>query len=927
MMKPVSFGPFQRGVDASTGVLSQPKGSIPRASNMLYSKRGALKVCDGTAIVNAYNGAPTNGRGKAMCEFFFEPTGVAPYYLRIMKALDQPLGAPANLAAAIAAGGTLTIGQTYYYLVTALDNVGGETTASNHANATPTSGNQTITLTWNVVPNAVGYNVYRSTSSGGPFNLLIGSGLPALSATYSDTGAAVTSLSLAVNSISSTTVPGEFFINLVNPYTGGLNVGTYTAGSNTAFNGGYQIIANASNNILQLQSSVTAVGTSTGGTFVISQSPPISDTTQQTALYAMPPAANGISYTDANIVALFPADARPVDTFPGGGGGFGGGGGGGGQQGSTASGGMEGNVNLIPQMVQFTNQAVLALGNGFPPQVYSDPNGTTTNPATSVAISAISVDANGVVTVTTAMGHNINLTQGIGANVIIAGVSNSAYNTNGHGVNAFVTIALPSGTQVKIVNPNAIGQAASSGGTLTVSTIPVISTFVPAYPQWTASVNYSINSIIVPTVSNGHYYKAVQGGTDGASQPTFPTGKGQQVSDGQIIWQEAGLLNSAAPPPPGCAHIVVYAGSVWMFNTSAANTATGLDGPCSLRMSDVNNLNSWNPINQAFLDKDDGTEGQGLAAFTITAQGIPPQGSLVAFKTYATYQIVGVFGSATFAIQRAETDMGCICPRTIQFIPGFGIGRMAHLGIAIFDGVNDRIVSPQIQPYLFASNDPDTSDIIPMDSLWMVVSQSAQTAVPPMYVVAIPVMSGGGLNGALQRFLCFDLVLKAWGIIDLPFPVSTMLQVRTPVSPVVTLMGSFGDGTLQRWQAGDSQWATASQGSGSSAAIVWSCRTPTVASKDPDQRLYVRRVVIRGQNDGSTISVTPRIGGESLATQPIVPVPSTNQGSLDYSVQAAVGAIGDRFDAVISGQGSLTIDSFGMHLTERPVGILAGAIS
>ena len=74
-----------------------------------------------------------------------------------------------------------------------------------------------------------------------------------------------------------------------------------------------------------------------------------------------------------------------------------------------------------------------------------------------------------------------------------------------------------------------------------------------------------------------------------------------------------------------------------MWNTYPINSSNGLEGPCSLRMSDVDNLNSWNPVNQAFLDKDDGTDGTGLAVFTISAQGIPPEGSMVAFKLYATF--------------------------------------------------------------------------------------------------------------------------------------------------------------------------------------------------------------------------------------------------------------------------------------------------
>jgi hypothetical protein len=570
-------------------------------------------------------------------------------------------------------------------------------------------------------------------------------------------------------------------------------------------------------------------------------------------------------------------------------------------------------------MVQFTNQAVLALGNGFPPQVYSDPNGTADNPAISVAISAISVDPLGVVTITTAAPHGIPIPEGVGANVVLAGITNTAYNTNGNGASAFATIAIPSTTQVKIFNPSVIGQAASSGGKLTVSTIPVYSTFVPSYPVWTTDVYYAVNSIITPTTSNGYYYKAVQAGTSGGTQPTFPTGTGAQVADGSVIWQNAGLLNTAAPPPPGCGHVCVYSGSVWMFNTSPSNTANGLDGPTCLRMCDVNNLNSWNPINQAFLDKDDGTDGMGLATFTITAQGIPPEGSLVAFKLYATYQIVGVFGSTNFAIQRAETDMGLVAPRTLQFAPGFGLMRLTHLGYAVFDGVTDRVVSSQIQPYLFASDDPDVADIVPIDPAWQAVSQSAQTANPPMYVSGIPI---GTSNGLLTRILCFDLVLKAWNIVDLPFPISAMSQARSAVSPVVTLLGSTNDGTLQRWQAGDETWATSASASLVTAPINWLVRSPTVASKDAYVRFYCRRVIVRGQQNSSTMFINPRVAGVYQGVQAIA-LPASG----DIQVQAAVGITHDRFDADISGSGQLTIDALAFDIVPRPAGILAGAIS
>lgn len=72
--KPTTFGPWVRGVDASTGELSQPKGSVPRGSNLLLTKRGSLQTCNGSAIIDAYNGVPTLGRGRDLCDFFFQPS-------------------------------------------------------------------------------------------------------------------------------------------------------------------------------------------------------------------------------------------------------------------------------------------------------------------------------------------------------------------------------------------------------------------------------------------------------------------------------------------------------------------------------------------------------------------------------------------------------------------------------------------------------------------------------------------------------------------------------------------------------------------------------------------------------------------------------------------------------------------------------------
>ena len=934
MMRPVTFGNFVRGVDASAGVLTQPRGSVPRSSNLLLTKRGSLHTCDGTALLHAFGGVPAAGRGKMMANFLFAPTGVSRYYLAVAKALDLRLGNPRNLVVVTAAGGSLAAA-TYVYKVTALDGAGGQTDAFQEVNVV-TGANGKNTLTWNIVPNAQAYNVYRSTSSGTE-SLLVGSAtavLPvpqpaagALTVTFVDDGTtsqpaitATASWTSVFSGVFTTTV--TFSTNIALTLSPGTSIVASGFTGAAAFINGTQFV----NSVIDSQHFAVVIfpgsnkGTGSGSGNLALPGVPVSDTTtQQTALYKMPPIVGSpatipVSYNNANIVALFPADPPFVDGGGGGGSGGGGGGGGGGATGGgTPSGGVPGNLSLIPQIVQFTNQAVLALGNGFPVQVYSDPT-TTVNGALTKPITATSVDAFGVVTVT-APGHGITGAQ-LPACVVLAGVTDTLYN------GTFVVISVVDANNFKVRNLAAIGEGASSGGTSTTTTVSLTSSFVPAFPVWTASVSYAVNSIVVPTVTNGHFYKAVQGGTSGAAQPTFPTGTGQRVSDGQIIWQEAGLLNTAAPPPPGASHIQVYAGSLWAWDTSPTNTATGLDGPTSLRMSDVNNLNSWNPINQAFLDKDDGTEGMGLATFTITAQGIPPQGSLVAFKLYASYQIVGVFGSASFAIQRGETDMGCIAPRTIQFLPGFGIGRLTHLGIAVFDTVNDRIISEQVRPYLFPLNDTDVADITVMDATWMSISWAALTANPPTYAVFIPI---GNSGGALTRALCFDLVLKAWTPVDLPFPVSCALQARTSSANPVTVLGSFSDGTLHRWQAGDTQWATSAAGVNTPVAVAWSARTPSAASKDPETRLYCRRVVVRGYVDNSaptSLTIQPRVAGVAQAAQTVT-LPATG----DIQKQAAVGITHDRFDAIVSGSGQITIDAFGFHLVPKPVGVLAGAVA
>ena len=95
----------------------------------------------------------------------------------------------------------LSNGTTYYYVVTAVDNCANESGNSNEASATPaavppapptnlvaTPGFQQVALDWddNTEPDFAGYNVYRSTTQGGPYTKI--NGALVVASIYTDTG-------------------------------------------------------------------------------------------------------------------------------------------------------------------------------------------------------------------------------------------------------------------------------------------------------------------------------------------------------------------------------------------------------------------------------------------------------------------------------------------------------------------------------------------------------------------------------------------------------------------------------------------------------------------------------------------------------------------------------------------------------------------
>ena len=863
--KPISQKNWKRGLVANTPDQDQPPDSLARISNMLYTRRGGLRTCDGSLIISALNGALAPGTGPWTELFLFQPNNVSRYYIGIKKDFTTHLGTPTGLAAADGGAGSLAAG-TYFFKVSANDGAGGHTIASAEVSITILV-NHKINLTWNTLPNAVTYDVWAAvTVSGTETNLIAGTGL----------------------TTNSFTVDAPFNLGLTTP--------------------------------------------------------PTLDNTQTCPLIKIP----ATSYAQpANTLATFPADAiNPVDGTPGGTGG------GGGTTNPSSGvppgpqGGTVGNVSPTPMIAQFANKAILALGNGFAPQLVAD----TTQPdwAATTQYNAASV---------------------------IKPLTNNA--------GGFYFIAKNGGVSAGAnpVFPQTVGGTVSDG-TVTwqnINTPPVVAlfnTFTSIYPDWNANVTYSVGDLIRPTANNagGYIFQCKQGGLSSNAAPTFPQTQGQVVAESShnVLWLNLGFGNTT-PAPRGAAHEEVYAGALWVANTNPTTTTDQLDGPSALRMSDINNPISWNPLNTAFIDRDDGDQVTGLKAMTIAESGIPPTGSLAVFKNFKTFQVNGVFGSSNFSIQRAQTDLGCIASRTIEFCPGFGIIRMTHLGFALFDTTRDRVISEAIRPFLFA--DPQITDIQTLDWNLAYFSKAAQTADPPMYVCATPialanlpmVVGGGGtpagsvnittvagnwtsasqtlfirvtkftsagetvltqegavgvvnatlvlrvsmgagstidttatkfrvyigqatgaynsyaeitpaqilagvnftslaafpnagtLNvgiGGLSRLFCYDLVQKAWAIIDLPFSISALRQVRPPGSEPITVVGSFNDGTMRRIQAGDTTW--------DGTPVNWSFRPAELMGLGGTERVFYHRLGIRGVGTAASINsliVTPNYDG------------------------------------------------------------------
>jgi hypothetical protein len=402
----------------------------------------------------------------------------------------------------------------------------------------------------------------------------------------------------------------------------------------------------------------------------------------------------------------------------------------------------------------------------------------------------------------------------------------------------------------------------------------------------------------------------------------------------EVPWQYDGTTLShiiaiaGQTVPPGANHHTLHQGFYWLWNTNA--TTTTLDGPSSLRSSDLNNPNSWPNANQIFINKDDGDSGQGMGQFTIAESGISPSTSQILFKAFSAFQMTGVFGSTNpvFSIQRIKSDMGCVAPRSIHFAPGFGLIRLTHRGFAMFDGVDDRLISEEVRPFLFGGG-----GFVGVDWANVQVSYGEVIPNPPLYVCACP-LSGAGLS----RVFVYDLVRQAWTVIQYPQALSTLQAIENAGVLPVVLMGDFNTGKVRRIFAGDAD--------DDGAAIAWQALFRPATGSSPQQPTYYRRVIIKvagvtaGQKIlataffGALTSSAPRQIAKTLIAPVAVPRAPTFGFGLDPFGLGAFGAVGsgpetdltmdlgltgNNVRLLLTGNGQVWIRGIEFHVRQKPL--------
>lgn len=261
--------------------------------------------------------------------------------------------------------------------------------------------------------------------------------------------------------------------------------------------------------------------------------------------------------------------------------------------------------------------------------------------------------------------------------------------------------------------------------------------------------------------------------------------------------------------------------------------------------------------------------------------------------------------------------MGCIAPRTIQFVSGFGVIRLSHKGFALFNGVDDKLISEEIRPYIFGKDDITGLSFTNVDRSWAV-----QVSSPPLYVAACPTVST-----VLDRVFVYDLVRRAWSVCDFPVGLNALklFTDQTAVLPVVR-GGTSTKGQIVRLFNGLDT-------SDAGAAAAWSFRTRNFGSAT--RPTYWRRVTVdMAYTPTQTVTVSTSLGGIRSTTSRTLSFAGTKgavygkaiygtdtygSGMQDYAEAQDLLTTATWANSTVSGSGNVRIRGLAYDVAPKPV--------
>jgi len=407
------------------------------------------------------------------------------------------------------------------------------------------------------------------------------------------------------------------------------------------------------------------------------------------------------------------------------------------------------------------------------------------------------------------------------------------------------------------------------------------------------------------TVASNNFVAGVGHYGDTAKDYNNVTPKGDKgYQSGTEVWMNIG---QAALNPPGAAFVFQHLNYLFLWGVGYNYGIDGITGPDALWQSGFGDPRQFDPANITFAGKGDGTTAQGGAVYSLSEAGIAATAQLVLFKDSSTYSFLNAFPNA--ALVQVSGGLGCIAPKTIQFIGGYGVMRLSYAGVTLFDGQLEHVTefTDAIRGYLFGG----LPDVTPVDLANISQSVSTQSVNPPLYMFFAPLQGG---TGYATRGFGYDFGMKQWFIVDLPFAISSAAFFPQAAVATVTALRSLvagsNDGAVRRVFAADPDW--------DGTAIRWNQTLPDFGM--PGTPIYIRRLNMRITADGG--GATPKLTAVSFTgtrrsgqvfTRPLN-TPSGIFGSMDVGEIVVSGAIS------VAGQGQVLIEGSDAQTSDKQTG-------